>query len=100
MFPAAQNPSQTPAEPVFRERILNGCNARILNLGIGGAGTWQIGAEKGLWDQPVPVRRLLLAPAERADVFVDFSSLAGQTLVMANHRPPKPTSTRPRRCRR
>ncbi len=53
---------------LYRFRILNGCNARILNLGIGGAQMWQIGAEGGMWDQPVPVRQLVLAPAERADV--------------------------------
>ena len=41
---------------LYRLRILNGCNARILNLVIGGVQTlWQIGAEGGLWDKPVPV---------------------------------------------
>ena len=62
---------------LYRFRILNGCNARILNLDIGGARMWQIGAEGGMWDMPVPVRQIVLAPAERADVLVDFSSLAG-----------------------
>ena len=78
---------------LYRFRILNGCNARIVNLDIGGTRMWQIGAEGGLWDQPVPVRRLVLAPAERADVIVDFSRLAGQTAVLMNHKPPKPIST-------
>ena len=78
---------------LYRLRILNGCNARIVNLDIGGTRMWQIGAENGLWDQPVPVRRLALAPAERADVIVDFSRLAGQTAVLMNHKPPKPIST-------
>ena len=78
---------------LYRFRILNGCNARIVNLDIGGTRMWQIGAENGLWDQPVPVRRLVLAPAERADVIVDFSRLAGQTAVLMNHKPPKPIST-------
>ena len=41
-------------------------------------------------DIPVPMKELVLAPAERADVLVDFSRFAGQTLVMKNHRPPKP----------
>jgi spore coat protein A, manganese oxidase len=35
---------------------------------------------------------LVLAPAERAEVIVDFSRFAGQTLVMKNHRPPSPIS--------
>jgi spore coat protein A, manganese oxidase len=78
---------------LYRFRILNGCNARILSLDIGGPSLWQIGAEGGMWDVPVPVKELVLAPAERADVIVDFSRLAGQTLVMKNHNPKKPVST-------
>jgi spore coat protein A len=54
---------------------------------------WQIGAEGGMWDQPVPVNRLVLAPAERADVLLDFRPAAGQTLVMKNSKPPKPVAT-------
>src|SRR6266705_2529775 len=77
---------------LYRFRILNGCNARILNLDIGGARMWQIGAEGGMWDQPVPVSQLVLAPAERADVLVDFSHLAGATLLMKNLKPPSPVS--------
>ena len=77
---------------MYRLRILNGCNARILGLDIGGPSLWQIGAEGGMWDKPVPMKQLLLAPAERADLLVDFSKFAGQTLVMKNHKPPKPVS--------
>ena len=57
---------------LYRFRILNGCNARIMNLRLGGARLWQIGAEGGMWDEPVPVKNLVLAPAERADVIADF----------------------------
>jgi spore coat protein A, manganese oxidase len=78
---------------MYRFRILNGCNARILDLDIGGASLWQIGAEGGMWDQPVPVNELVLAPAERADVLIDFSGLSGQTLMMLNHKPRAPVST-------
>jgi spore coat protein A, manganese oxidase len=78
---------------MYRIRILNGCNARILSLDIGGANFWQIGAEGGLWDVPVRVQELVLAPAERADVLVDFSRFAGQTLMLKNHRPSKPVVT-------
>jgi spore coat protein A, manganese oxidase len=82
------------AEPrMYRFRILNGCNARILSLDIGGVSFWQIGAEGGMWDRPVLVDKLVLAPAERADVLVDFSKFAGQTIVLKNHKPPKPVST-------
>jgi spore coat protein A, manganese oxidase len=78
---------------MYRLRVLNGCNARILNLDVGPAKLWQIGAEGGIWDVPVPVGRMALAPAERADVLVDFSKFAGQTLVVKNHKPPAPIST-------
>jgi spore coat protein A len=77
---------------LYRFRILNGCNARILNLDIGGPNFWQIGAEGGMWDIPVQVKNLVLAPAERADVIVDFTKFAGQTLVMKNHKPHSPVS--------
>jgi spore coat protein A len=78
---------------LYRFRILNGCNARIINLGLGGTTMWQIGAEGGMWDKPVRVRNLVLAPAERADVIVDFSAALGKTLVLKNAKPPSPVSS-------
>jgi len=77
---------------MYRLRILNGCNARILSLDIGAPALWQIGAEGGLFDVPVLVKQTVLAPAERADVLVDFSKFAGQTLVLKNHKPQRPVS--------
>lgn len=77
---------------LYRLRVLNGCNARVLSLNIGGATFWQIGADGGLFDMPVKVARLVLAPAERADVVVDFSRFAGRTIVLKNHRPPREVS--------
>jgi spore coat protein A len=77
---------------MYRFRILNGCNARILSLDIGGPALWQIGAEGGLFDMALAVKQMVLAPAERADILVDFSKFAGQTLVMKNHKPQKPVS--------
>jgi spore coat protein A len=78
---------------MYRFRVLNGCNARILSLDIGAAKLWQIGAEGGMWDKPVSVGRMVLAPAERADILVDFSKFAGKTLVLKNHKPTAPIST-------
>jgi spore coat protein A len=78
---------------LYRFRILNGCNARILDLDVGGAPMWQIGAEGGLWDMPVPVTEVVLAPAERADLLVDFSGLASRTTHLTNKKPPSPVST-------
>ena len=89
---------------LYRFRILNGCNARIMSLGIAGAGIWQIGAEGGMWDVPVPLSQIVLAPAERADVLVDFRGLAGQTLYLTNNHPPHAgvhpgAAARPGACR-
>jgi spore coat protein A len=78
---------------LYRFRVLNGCNSRILNLGLAGASMWQIGAEGGMWDRAVPLTRLVLGPAERADVLVDFSRLAGVRLPMKNLHARKPVAT-------
>jgi hypothetical protein len=40
-----------------------------------------------MFDMPVPVKALVMAPGERADVLVDFSALAGQTLAVKEHQP-------------
>ena len=83
----------------YRFRVLNGCNARFLELTIARASSdrpgpvlWQIGTDGGLLDQPVGLggrgkRRngaLLLGSAERADIIVDFADFAHETLVVLN----------------
>ena len=77
---------------LYRLRLLNGCNSRILTLDLGGAPFWQIGAEGGMFDVPVALKRMVLAPAERADIVVDFSRFAGARLRMKNHQPLRPVS--------
>jgi len=58
----------------YRLRILNGCNARILDLGLSnGQPMTLIGTDGGMAEGPVRLERIMLAPAERADVIVDFS---------------------------
>ena len=72
----------------YRLRILNGSNARFYNLRLSsGQPFFQIGAEQGLF--PFPVRRtsILLAPAERADVIVDFSGQANRDVFLTNDAP-------------
>jgi FtsP/CotA-like multicopper oxidase with cupredoxin domain len=53
---------------------------------------WQIGTEAGfLPDAPVQLTNLLLGPAERADVIVDFSNVpAGTNIIMQNVGPDSP----------
>jgi blue copper oxidase len=60
-----------------RLRLLNGSNARVLNLALeNGQAMKLIGSDGGLLDQTVSVSKVLLGPAERVDVLVDFSGLA------------------------
>lgn len=76
----------------YRLRLLNGCNSRFLILRLSNGGTfWQIGSEGGFLPNPVPLTELLMAPAERADVIVDFAGLpAGTTVEMLNFGPDEP----------
>jgi len=69
----------------YRFRLLNASNARFWNLSIqGGPPAVQIGSDGGLFNRPVPLSNLILLPAERADVIVDFSRFAGRTLTLTN----------------
>ena len=59
---------------VVRLCILNASNARIYNLGFSDDRTFhQAASDGGFLPAPVAVSRLLLAPAERAEVLVDLS---------------------------
>lgn len=70
----------TPAQ-VVRLRILNGSSQRVFNLGLTGNKTfYQIGSDGGLLNAPVSLTRLVIAPGERAEILVDFSGMAGQTI--------------------
>ena len=73
----------------YRFRFLNGSNSRFYNLTIaGGPPFHHIGAEGGLFDAPVETRQILMLPAERADVIVDFARFAGTDLVLQNRKLP------------
>jgi spore coat protein A len=69
----------------YRFRILNGSQSRFYNLWFDGPPApipfHVIGTDGGLLAQPAEVRKLLLAPAERADLLVDFSNLADGTVL-------------------
>ena len=82
----------------YRFRILNGSNARFYNLNLSGIMPFtQIGSEGGYLPSPVVLDEILSAPAERADVLVDFSNLpVGTTVIMRNTaRAPFPTGDPP-----
>ena len=59
----------------YRLRVLNGSTARVYNLSLStGNNYYVIGSDGGLLQTPESVSSLLLAPGERADILVDFSS--------------------------
>lgn len=66
----------------YRLRLLNGSNARIYNLTLSNnADMIIIGNDGGLIQTPVHVKSILLAPAERLDVLVNFGNLPLNTEV-------------------
>jgi spore coat protein A, manganese oxidase len=83
----------------YRFRMLNGCNARFLNMrivrtdaagnahGMAGPQFFVIGTDGGLLPAPVSVTTLLQLPAERYDVIVDFTGKGGQFFVLKNDAP-------------
>lgn len=82
----------------YRFRFLNGCDSRFLILdftNIPGVEVWQIGNEGGFLAAAVNMtavngNRLLMAPAERADVIVDFTNVPRGNYVLGNVGPDEP----------
>lgn len=67
----------------YRLRLLNAANGRFYHLSLSNRHIFhQIGTDQGLLPAPVPLQSLQLAPAERADLIVDFSSLRGEQVVL------------------
>jgi spore coat protein A, manganese oxidase len=66
---------------LYRFRLLNTANSRFFNLALSnGQSFHQIGSDQGLLSAPADLKFVSLAPAERADVLIDFSHSAGQIL--------------------
>ncbi len=69
----------------YRFRVLNASNARAFRLTLAnGQAFHQIGSDQGLLSAPVEINRVALAPAERADLVIDFSRSTGETIMLKN----------------
>ena len=78
----------------YRLRVLNSSNSRFYNLyfnlakrptDIPSLVTFhQIGTDGGFLPGPVELSKVLVAPAERADLIIDFSEHAGKTITLSN----------------
>ncbi len=71
----------------YRFRILNASNSRIYNLELSnGALLTQIGTESGLLAAPISRTPVIIGPAERTEVVIDFTGLNGQNIQLRNGR--------------
>jgi FtsP/CotA-like multicopper oxidase with cupredoxin domain len=69
----------------YRLRILNASNFRPYELALStGQAFTQVGTESGLLPKPVKRTRIVIGPAERVDVIVDFAGRLGQKIVLQN----------------
>ena len=62
---------------LYRFRLLNASNARVMKIGFADGRKFHvIGTDGGLLDKPYEVESVLLGPAERIELLVDFSGSA------------------------
>jgi spore coat protein A len=67
----------------YRFRVINASNSRFYYLALSNGQVFhQIGSDQGLLPAPVPMKALTLAPAERADLIIDFSAASGEQLIL------------------
>ncbi|MGG3563971.1 multicopper oxidase [Neobacillus rhizosphaerae] len=72
----------------YRFRLLNAANARFFELSLDSNQLfYQIGTDSGFLEQPLGVNTLLIAPAERMDIILDFSNMGGQSILLKNNAP-------------
>jgi len=73
----------------YRFRFLNVANSRFFNLALSNKEPLiQIGSDQGLLAAPVQLPKLLIAPAERADLVIDFAKYRGQEIFLFDSNQP------------
>jgi spore coat protein A len=69
----------------YRFRVLNAANSRFFRIALANGQPFrQIGTDQGLLSAPLELKEITLAPAERADLVLDFSNHAGEQIVLKN----------------
>src|SRR5215467_2175713 len=83
----------------YRFRVLNASNSRFYHMtlveafpsgaptGNPGLNFIQIGTDGGLLPAPVSLTDILMAPAERRDIILDFTGQQGKTFLLTNDAP-------------
>ncbi|HEY9126265.1 MAG TPA: multicopper oxidase, partial [Acidobacteriaceae bacterium] len=68
---------------LYRIRLLNASNSRLYRFSLSNGHSFhQIGSDQGLLASPVEMKELMLSPAERADLLIEFSTLAGSDFTL------------------
>jgi spore coat protein A len=72
----------------YRFRLLNGSNSRFYRIKLDTEQLiYQIATDGGLMEYPIGIKEIILAPAERADVIIDFTNLEGKNIIVTNDAP-------------
>src|SRR5439155_10622348 len=91
--------------------MLNASNGRTFHLTLANSQSFHlIGCDQGLLSAAIETNSIVIAPAERLDVIVDFEGRAGEQIILRNDAAPviqfrvskpatKDTSTLPLRLR-
>ena len=86
MVNATFNPYLEVPSQMVRFRILNGSTMRSYVFGFeDNRDYYQIGTDGGLLSEPVLLKRVQLAPGERAEILVDFSNDSSDSVKMLSY---------------
>ncbi|XP_044494609.1 multicopper oxidase LPR1-like [Mangifera indica] len=81
-------PSMTVRRRKYRFRIINACNARFFRFFFtNGLGFIHVASDSAYLRKPVATNETILAPAEIADVIVDFSQSKSDFAILVNDAP-------------
>ena len=69
----------------YRFRIANTANSRFFSLALSNGQSFHvIGTDQGLLPSPVETKRIVIAPAERLDIIIDFRAVPGQNVELVS----------------
>lgn len=80
------NPKLTAKEEKIRLRLLNGSNARDLNLKLSNNQSFEyIASDGGQLKNPKKLKEINLAPSERKEIVIDLSKMKGEKISLVDN---------------
>ena len=70
---------------LLRLRLLNASNARVYSFGIQGVKTFLIAGDNSLLENPIRVQKVILSPAERAEIIIDLKGMKGKKVYLKDY---------------